>query len=109
MSETVLIPGGRDVRASLDSAAGDSDEPGGDASDGGDPEADAIVVACDPGGEPARYTGSATPVGSAARACVREALTASYRSRYSGRKPPESVADAEHGESTTCRATVFEP
>jgi len=70
---------------------------------------DAIVVACDPGGEPARYTGSATPVGSAARACVREALTASYRSRYSGRKPPESVADAEHGESTTCRATVFEP
>ena len=48
MSETVLIPGGRDVRASLDSAAGDSDEPGGDASDGGDPEADAIVVACPP-------------------------------------------------------------
>ncbi|WEL18221.1 Adenosylcobinamide amidohydrolase [Halorhabdus sp. SVX81] len=70
---------------------------------------DAIVVASDPGGESSQYTGSATPVGRAARACVREAITASYRSRYAEREPPDGVADAEHGESTTCRATVFEP
>ncbi|MFC7187470.1 alpha/beta hydrolase [Halorubrum yunnanense] len=44
MSETVLIPGGRDVRASLDTAASDS---GGDAA-GDSSRADAVVVACPP-------------------------------------------------------------
>ena len=42
MSDTVLIPGGRDVRATLDTAASD-----GDATDDG-PRADAVVVACPP-------------------------------------------------------------
>ncbi|WP_136687287.1 adenosylcobinamide amidohydrolase [Halorhabdus amylolytica] len=70
---------------------------------------DAIVVASDPAGESARYTGSATPVGRATRACVREAITASFRSRYDDREPPGSVADAEHGDVTIERAEVFEP
>ncbi|WP_135663423.1 adenosylcobinamide amidohydrolase [Halorhabdus rudnickae] len=70
---------------------------------------DAVVVAYDPDGETAQYTGSATPVGRATRACVREAITASYRSRYGDREPPTSVADAEHGDATTERAEVFEP
>ncbi|WP_123624538.1 alpha/beta hydrolase [Halorubrum sp. CSM-61] len=43
MSDTVLIPGGRDVRASLDTAASD----GGDAAGNGS-RADTVVVACPP-------------------------------------------------------------
>ncbi|MFC5134165.1 MULTISPECIES: alpha/beta hydrolase [Haloferacaceae] len=41
MSDTVLIPGGRDVRATLDTA-------GSDGSVGADATADAVVVACPP-------------------------------------------------------------
>ncbi|PSQ06867.1 adenosylcobinamide amidohydrolase, partial [Halobacteriales archaeon QS_6_71_20] len=37
---------------------------------------DAVVVGSAVDGEPAAFSGSATPVGSAARACVREAVTA---------------------------------
>ncbi|GAB7009001.1 alpha/beta hydrolase [Halorubrum trueperi] len=44
MTDTVLIPGGRDVRASLDLAASDGTGP--DASD--DVRSDSIVVACPP-------------------------------------------------------------
>jgi len=44
VSETVLIPGGRDVRATLDTAASDG---GGDATGNGS-RADAVVVACPP-------------------------------------------------------------
>ena len=44
MSDTVLIPGGRDVRATLDTAA--SAESGGDSASA--PRTDAIVVACPP-------------------------------------------------------------
>ncbi|MFC7325245.1 CocE/NonD family hydrolase [Halorubrum rutilum] len=43
MSDTVLVPGGRDVRATLDAAASD-----GAGSDRDDPRADAVVVACPP-------------------------------------------------------------
>ena len=43
MSDTVLVPGGRDVRATLDAAASDG---GGSDRDG--PRADAVVVACPP-------------------------------------------------------------
>lgn len=70
---------------------------------------DAIAVACDPGGEATQYTGSATPVGRATRACVREAITASFRSRYEDAEPPASLDEAEHGTATTERAGVFEP
>lgn len=58
---------------------------------------DAVVVGCDPGGDHATFSGSATPVGSAARICVRDALTAALASRYAEESPPESVAAAEYG------------
>lgn len=68
---------------------------------------DAVIVACDPTGEPAQFTGSATPVGAAARACVRDAVQAGLRSRYPDRGFPVSVDDAQYGVSTNLRAEVF--
>lgn len=68
---------------------------------------DAVVVACDPAGDPATFTGSATEVGAAARACVRDAVRASLRSRYPDGGHPASVADAEYGVVTDQRASVF--
>lgn len=70
---------------------------------------DAAIVGCDPAGEPAAFAGSATPVGASARACVREAVQASLRSRHPDRDVPSSVDDAEFGTSTTRRAEVFRP
>ena len=69
---------------------------------------DAVVVGCDPDGEPAPFSGSATPVGAATRACVREAVRASLASRYAERELPATVADAEYGVVTDERATVVE-
>ncbi|WP_049984055.1 adenosylcobinamide amidohydrolase [Halorubrum sp. BV1] len=68
---------------------------------------DAVVVADDPDGEPAAFSGSATPVGSAARVCVREAVCASLRSRYPDDEFPGPPADAEHGVVADGRAEVF--
>jgi adenosylcobinamide hydrolase len=65
---------------------------------------DAVVVGCDPDGRRARFSGSATPVGRAARACVRDALLAGLRSRYSGGPPP--TEEAEFGLTTDVRAAV---
>jgi adenosylcobinamide hydrolase len=70
---------------------------------------DAVVIGSDERGETATFAGSATPVGAAARACVREAVRASFRSRYAEREVPHSVADAEHGVVTDQRAEVFTP
>jgi len=70
---------------------------------------DAVVVATDPAGEPATFSGSATPVGAGARAAVRDALEASFESRYADTTPPETVADAEHGVVTETSAAVFQP
>jgi len=67
---------------------------------------DAVVVGAAAAGEPAEFAGSGTPVGDAARACVREAVRASLQATPS---LPESVADAEHGVRTDRTATVFEP
>lgn len=69
---------------------------------------DAIVVGDDPAGEPATFSGSATPVGRATRVCVRDAIVASLRSRYTdeAKSLPEDVADAEYGVVTDERATV---
>jgi adenosylcobinamide hydrolase len=69
---------------------------------------DAVVVACDPAGEAAAFTGSATEVGAAARACVRDALAASLDSRYAVGDVdlPDSVADAEYGVVTDERSDV---
>ena len=70
---------------------------------------DAVVVADDPAGEPAEFSGSATAVGGAARACVRDAVRASLRSRYPDGDVPGPAADAEHGVVTDERAEVFDP
>lgn len=70
---------------------------------------DAAVVGTVPTGEPAIFAGSSTPVGSAARACVREAVRGSLHSQYADRSIPESVDAAEYGVSTTRRAELFEP
>jgi len=70
---------------------------------------DAVVVGSDPAGEPAAFTGSATTVGRAARACVRDALTAALAARYSDGEIPDSVADADYGTVTTETATVSNP
>jgi adenosylcobinamide hydrolase len=70
---------------------------------------DAVVVGADPDGDPAAFAGSATTVGAATRACVREAVRASLDSRYPDREFPSSVAGAEHGVTTDQHATVFEP
>ena len=67
---------------------------------------DAVLVGCDPEGEAATFSGSATEVGSAARACVRDALLAALESRYRDAVPPASVDDAEHGVVTDRRARV---
>nr|WP_205410975.1 adenosylcobinamide amidohydrolase [Halorussus rarus] len=71
---------------------------------------DAAIAACDPTGEPAAFSGSATEVGACVRACVREAVRASLDSRYgeTDETIPESVADADHGVVTDRRADVFE-
>ena len=72
---------------------------------------DAVVVGCDPAGAPATFAGSATAVGAATRACVRDALLAALRSRYADREGelPTAVPDADHGVVTDGPTRVFEP
>jgi adenosylcobinamide hydrolase len=69
---------------------------------------DAVVVGCDPAGEEAAFSGSATAVGAATRACVRDALAAALDSRYAVGDValPDSVADAAYGVVTDERAAV---
>lgn len=69
---------------------------------------DAVVVGYDPEGERTSFAGSATELGADVRAGVRESVRASLASRYATTDPPESVADARYGGSTTRRAKVFE-
>jgi adenosylcobinamide hydrolase len=66
---------------------------------------DAVVAACDPDGSRLPFSGSATPVGRAVRACVRDALLASLDSRYPEEAIP-TVEDAAYGVVTDVRATV---
>ena len=70
---------------------------------------DAVVVGCDPTGKSEQFSGSATPVGSATRACVRDAVCVSIQSRYASKTMPESVADAQYGIVTTDPTEVFNP
>lgn len=70
---------------------------------------DAVIVGSAAGEPRSPFSGSATAVGSAARACVRDAIRASFHSRYTERSVPESVADAEHGVVTNRCAEVFSP
>ncbi|WP_436929505.1 adenosylcobinamide amidohydrolase [Halosimplex halobium] len=70
---------------------------------------DAVVVGSDPAGEPAAFAGSATPVGRAARVCVRDAVRASLAARYDGEDGatlPESVGSAEYGAVSDGEPTV---
>jgi adenosylcobinamide hydrolase len=68
---------------------------------------DAVVVGADPTGDSSEFAGSATEVGAAARACVREAVRASLGSRYDDEDPP-TAAEARYGVSTEERANVFD-
>jgi len=68
---------------------------------------DAVVIGTDPSAERVDFAGSATEVGAAARACVRDAVGASLRSRY-GDGPP-TPADAEHGVVTDRQSDVGPP
>jgi len=70
---------------------------------------DAVVVADDPAGEPAAFSGSATEVGAATRVCVRDAVRASLGSRYPDGDLPGPAGDAEHGAVADGRAEVFKP
>ncbi len=72
---------------------------------------DAVVAGHDPDGPLEEFSGSATPVGAATRACVREALRAALASRYAetGTAVPDSVSAATYGVSTDVRAEVFCP
>ena len=67
---------------------------------------DAVVVGWDPTGDPTTYSGSATPVGRAARACVREAIKASLASRYPERDPATAAREGEHAIRTERKASV---
>ena len=67
---------------------------------------DAVIVGSDPTGKHVRFSGASTPVGQAARACVRDALTAALESRYESEPIPESVEAAAYGCETTVESTV---
>jgi TolA-binding protein len=66
---------------------------------------DALIIGCATHGPPVRFSGSITPVGAAVRACVRDAIAASLRSRYGSARPPGGT-DAAHGSTTSVRPTV---
>ncbi|WP_324663339.1 adenosylcobinamide amidohydrolase [Haloarcula sediminis] len=68
---------------------------------------DAVVVGTNPSAERAEFAGSATEVGVAARACVRDAVVASLRSRYDD--GPPAPADAEYGVVTDRQSDVRAP
>lgn len=68
---------------------------------------DAVLAGTVPTAERADFAGSATEVGAAARACVRDAVLASLRSRYDD--APPAVADAEYGVVTDRQTDVRAP
>jgi len=68
---------------------------------------DAVLVGCVPTAEPAAFTGSATEVGAAARAGVRDAVLASLDARYEA-GPPDPVA-TDHGVVTDRQSDVSRP
>ncbi|GAB3022549.1 adenosylcobinamide amidohydrolase [Natronobiforma cellulositropha] len=68
---------------------------------------DAVVVGHDPDGRTGEFSGSATAVGAATRACVRETVLASLRSRYGDlERAAEAASDAPYGTSTDVEASV---
>ncbi|MDJ1433902.1 adenosylcobinamide amidohydrolase [Halostagnicola sp. A-GB9-2] len=98
---------------------------------------DAVIVGHDPAGSQTEFSGTATAIGSAARACVRDGLRASLCAHYDGSGfedsavvgdradgktadaaatengtavgLPNSLEDAKYGISTDVKADVFSP
>ncbi|SFS48173.1 adenosylcobinamide hydrolase [Halostagnicola kamekurae] len=72
---------------------------------------DAIIVGHDPAGERSEFSGTATAVGAATRACVRDALLEALRAHYAGSETgvPRSIEAAKYGLSTDVAANVFDP
>lgn len=70
---------------------------------------DAVAVGCPTAeaDEGTAFAGSATPVGNAARVCVRDALAAAIGARYDD--GPPDPHEAEHATVTSGRATRFRP
>lgn len=69
---------------------------------------DAVIVGSDPDGDPSTFAGSATAVGDATRAAVRDAVRAGLEHRYAETAIPGSVVEADTGIVTDGRAEVFE-
>ena len=68
---------------------------------------DAVVVGCDPTGQRAEFAGSATEVGAATRACVRDAVVASLDTRYDDGPPAPGAA--EYGVVTDRQSDISRP
>ncbi|MFC7019917.1 MULTISPECIES: adenosylcobinamide amidohydrolase [Haloarcula] len=68
---------------------------------------DAALVGCVPDAAPAEFAGSATEVGAATRACVRDAVRASLAARYDD--GPPTPAGAPYGVVTDRQTDVFQP
>ncbi|MBX0322055.1 adenosylcobinamide amidohydrolase [Halomicroarcula sp. F13] len=68
---------------------------------------DAVLVGSVPAADRAEFTGSATEVGAAARACVRDAVLASLDARYDD--GPPGVEEAEYGVVTDRQTDVRAP
>jgi len=68
---------------------------------------DAVLAGCRPAAEPCEFAGSATEVGAATRACVRDAVLASLDSRYD--EGPPAPAEADHGVVTDRQTDVRVP
>ena len=70
---------------------------------------DAFVAGAPATGDRERWAGSGTALGNATRVCVRDAIQASFDSRYADTDVPDAVERAEHGVVTEGSATVFQP
>ncbi|MFW6385418.1 MAG: adenosylcobinamide amidohydrolase, partial [Halodesulfurarchaeum sp.] len=69
---------------------------------------DAVIVGTNRRGEPSTFAGSATRVGDAVRAAVRDAVREGLAIRYTNTDVPDSVDEADSGIVTDRSATVFE-
>lgn len=70
---------------------------------------DAVLVGTNPDAEPAAFAGSATEIGGATRACVRDAVRASLAAHYEDSDGPPTVAEAEYGVVTDRQTDVRQP
>lgn len=68
---------------------------------------DATIVGCPAHGDPVLFTGSATPIGAATHATVRDAIDASLAAAYPDSAYPRSVQAADHGTTIDQRTDIF--